>query len=152
MAHTLSSAVVALGLVVAFSGAPRGQALGGLSASLKALEASSMCGFPVRQPSLLPPPNAGPVVYLIAPCFERQGGVARVPPVDYLRDVQLRPSRPSQGLWVPYDGAAERAIFGDFQRLWANHKLAELSVDIRDYRFSNGVIGKLVMYNITERN
>ena len=55
-------------------------------------------------------------------------------------------------LWVPYNSAAERVIFEDFQRLWANHKLSELSVDIRDYRFSNGVIGKLVTYNITERN
>jgi hypothetical protein len=101
---------------------------------------------------MLPPANVSPIVYMIAPCFERQRGAARVPPADYLRDIQLPPSRPSQGLWVPYNSAAERVIFDDFQRLWANHLLAELSVDIRDYRFSNGVIGKLVTYNITERD
>src|SRR5262245_8227222 len=152
MAQTLSSALVAVGIVVAMTGAARSQVLGGLRASLDVPQASSICGMPVLEPSMLPPPNVSPVVYMIAPCFERQGGVARVSPVDYLRDIQLPPSLPSQGLWVPYNSAAERVIFEDFQRLWANHLLAELSVDIRDYRFSNGVIGKLVTYNITERD
>jgi hypothetical protein len=152
MAQTLSSALVAIGIVVAMTGAARSQVLGGLRASLDVPQASSICGLPVLEPSMLPPPNVSPVVYMIAPCFERQGGVARVSPADYLRDIQLPPSLPSQGLWVPYNSAAERVIFEDFQRLWANHLLAELSVDIRDYRFSNGVIGKLVTYNITERD
>ena len=152
MAQTLSSALVAVGIVVSMTGAARGQVLGGLRASLDAPESSSICGFPVLEPSTLPPTNVSPVVYLIAPCFERQGRVARVPPTEYLRDIQLPPSIPSQGLWVPFNSAAERVIFEDFQRLWANHLLAELSVDIRDYRFSNGVIGKLVTYNITERD
>jgi len=152
MAQTFSSALVAVGIVVAMTGAARSQVLGGLRASLDVPQASSICGLPVLEPSMLPPPNVSPVVYMIAPCFERQGGVARVSPVDYLRDIQLPPSLPSQGLWVPYNSAAERVIFEDFQRLWANHLLAELSVDIRDYRFSNGVIGKLVTYNITERD
>jgi hypothetical protein len=152
MAQTFSSALVVAGIVVTMTGAARGQVLGGLRASLESPESSSICGFPVLEPSMLPPPNASPVVYLIAPCFERQGRVARIPPADYLRDIQLPPSRPSQGLWVPYNSGAEKVIFDDFQRLWANHKLAELSVEIRNYRFSNGVIGKLVTYNITERD
>jgi hypothetical protein len=53
---------------------------------------------------------------------------------------------------VPYDAAAERLIFEDFQRLRSNHTLDEITIDIRDYRFSNGVIGKLVTYNLKERN
>jgi hypothetical protein len=64
----------------------------------------------------------------------------------------LKPSRPSQGFWTPYDSAAEQVILEDFQRLWNNLPLADLSIDIRDFQFSNGVIGKLVTYNITERN
>jgi hypothetical protein len=64
----------------------------------------------------------------------------------------LKPSRPSQGLWTPYDSAAEQVILEDFQRLWNHFPLADLSIDIRDFAFSNGVIGKLVTYNITERN
>ena len=43
-------------------------------------------------------------------------------------------------------------ILEDYQRLWNNNELANLSIDIRDFQFSNGVIGKLVAYNITERN
>jgi hypothetical protein len=57
----------------------------------------------------------------------------------------------SQGEWAPFDKAAEQTIFNDFQRLWTNHQLQELSVVVRDYRFPNGVIGKVVTYNIAER-
>ena len=48
--------------------------------------------------------------------------------------------------------AVDRAIFEDYQRLWNNNALADLSIDIRDFAFSNGVIGKLVTYDITERH
>jgi hypothetical protein len=88
---------------------------------------------------------------LISPCFERQGGRPRLQPETYLREIQLIPSHPSQGLWT-YDSAAERVILEDFQRLWNNLALADLSIGIRDFQFSNGVVGKLVTYNVTERN
>jgi hypothetical protein len=32
-----------------------------------------------------------------------------------------------------------------------NNELANLSIEIRDFQFSNGVVGQLVSYNITER-
>jgi hypothetical protein len=64
----------------------------------------------------------------------------------------LKPSRPSQGQWTPYDSAAEQMILEDFQRLWTHFALADLSIDIRDFQFSNGVIGKVVIYDITERD
>ena len=35
--------------------------------------------------------------------------------------------------------------------LWGNNLLDNLSVDARDYTFSNGVIGKLIIYNMEER-
>jgi hypothetical protein len=72
--------------------------------------------------------------------------------VIYARDIKLRPSRPSEGIWMPYDVVADRVIVDDFQRLWKNHPLADLSIEVRDYAFPNGVVGKLVTYNITERN
>ena len=128
-----------------------GQSLQRLGADVAAQESSVICGATVPTPSALPPVNTGPVVYMIAPCFERQGGVTTIPPNDILRAIRLRPSQPSQGAWVPYDAMAERAIFEDFQRLRANYALAEISVDVRDFRFSNGVIGKLVTYNMVER-
>jgi len=43
-------------------------------------------------------------------------------------------------------------ILEDFQRLWTHFALADLSIDIRDFQFSNGVIGKVVTYDITERD
>ena len=128
-----------------------GQQLQGLRSSSAPQDTMSICGTNVPIPSRTPPDGAGPVIYLIAPCFQSQGGVARTSPGEYLRDIQLRPSRVSQGEWVPFDRGAEQAILNDFQRLWSNHRLEELSVDIRDYRFPNGVIGKVVTYNITER-
>ena len=39
----------------------------------------------------------------------------------------------------------------DFKRLWATNFLDDLSIDVQDYTFSNGVIGKLVTYNMEER-
>ena len=136
-----------LATLTVWAGVAHGQVLGGLRASA-GQETSSICGISVRAPSALPPDGSGPVIYLIAPCFP--GNLARIPASAYLRHIQLRPSRPSQTQWVPFDQTAEQTILADFQRLWANHRLADLSVDIRDYRFANGVIGKLVMYNITE--
>jgi len=114
--------------------------------------ARTICGQTVPTPRASPPSTSGPVVYLIAPCFPRQGGRSRLPPETYLRDIRLKPSQPSRELWTPYDAAAEQAVLDDFQRLWKNNALTDLSIEIRDFRFSNGVIGKLVTYNITERN
>ena len=129
----------------------RAQALRTLTSSTGPAGASEICGQPVPPPNFLPPTGSGPVVYLISPCFERQGGRSRIGPEAYLRDIQLKPSRPSRGEWTPYDAAAEQVIFEDFQRLLKNRPLNDLSVEIRDYAFSNGVIGKLVSYNMIER-
>ena len=63
----------------------------------------------------------------------------------------MRISRPPMGLWVPYDAETEKTIFDDYQRIWANNTLADLSIEVRDYSFANGAVGKVVIYNITER-
>lgn len=115
-------------------------------------EASTICGVDVPAPRTLPPPGRGPVLLYLAPCFESQGFRSRVEPEVYLQDIHLQLSRPSQGLWIPYDAAAEKVILEDFGRLWSHHALADLSVNVRDYTFSNGVVGKLVTYNIKERS
>jgi outer membrane protein insertion porin family len=114
-------------------------------------EAATICGQPVPSPRALPPANSGPVVYLIAPCFEAQGNTYMVEPQTYLYYIQLKSSQPSQGIWVPYDEGAERTILDDFRRLWATNFLDNLSIDVKDYTFSNGVVGKLVTYNLEER-
>jgi outer membrane protein assembly factor BamA len=71
----------------------------------------------------------------------------------YIHDMQLtqKVSRPSQGIWSPFDAAAEQTIHDDFDRLWRTNFLAKLSIEISDYTFSNGVVGKIVVYNMAER-
>ena len=59
---------------------------------------STVCGAPIPQPAALPPANSGPVVYLIVPCFAKQGGSPVVEPETYLYYIQLRPSLPSQNM------------------------------------------------------
>jgi hypothetical protein len=145
--------LIVLPLVLSGGTSPlHAQALRGLSTNNTGqLESSTICGIAVPMPRVLPPPGIGPIVYYLAPCFEGQGRPSQVETATYLEDIHLRPSWPDRGLWVPYDAAAERVILEDFERLWSNHVLDDLSVDIRDYRFSNGTIGKLVTYNIKER-
>ena len=150
-------AVTVLGsLTVVFTllaaGHADGQFLRTLSTNSTPAAANSICGQPVRQPLSLPPAGSGPVVYFISPCFERQGGRPRFNPETYLKDIRLKPSRPSVGDWTPYDAAAEQVIVQDFERLSANHPLVDLTIEIRDYAFANGVIGKLVIYDMIERN
>jgi len=156
MARTLARRVGLLLLALTIFGtvSPRAQALRTVTASTQGRRAaaSSICGIAAPLPGALPPSTSGPVVYLISPCFERQGRRSRLPPETYLREIHLKASRPSQGLWTPYDSAAEQVILEDVQRLWNHLPLADLSIDIRDFAFSNGVIGKLVTYNITERD
>ena len=60
-------------------------------------------------------------------------------------------SLPSQNAWKPYNDAAEQTIVGDHKRLWATNFLDDLAIETVDYPFSNGVIGKLVVYNMEER-
>ena len=97
------------------------------------------------------PPTPPPVVYLFGPCFEAQGGASVIEPETYLYYIQLKPSQPSQGNWTTYDEAAEKTILEDFHRLWNTNFLDNLSIDVENYTFSNGVVGKLVSYNMEER-
>ncbi len=111
----------------------------------------TFCGQNVPPPANLPPAGSGPVVDIVGPCFPAQGNVSSVEPQTYLFYMEMRPSQPSQNLWVPWDLEAERTAIADFRRLWATDFLSDLSIEATDYTFSNGVIGKLVTYHIEER-
>jgi outer membrane protein insertion porin family len=113
--------------------------------------APTICGVPVPPPANLPPAGSGPVIYFIAPCFSAQGNVPIVESQTYLYYMQLRPSQPSQNIWVPWDEQAIQTAIADHKRLWATGFLTDLSIEEADYVFSNGVIGKLVTYNMEER-
>ena len=91
------------------------------------------------------------MILAIAPCFEKQGGTSAVEPQTYLYYIQTRPSLPSQNQWVPYDDAAEEKLHADFRALWATNFLDDLSIEVIDYPLSNGVIAKLVKYDLEER-
>ncbi len=92
----------------------------------------------------------------IAPCFEAQGGTSVIEPQTYVYYMQLatKSSTPSQGIWIPYDESIEQIMRDDFKRLLA-HQLPRQPVDPMtrrpDYMFPNGTIGKIVIYNMEER-
>ncbi|MGE0705142.1 MAG: outer membrane protein assembly factor [Vicinamibacterales bacterium] len=112
---------------------------------------ATICGLQIPPPRALPPANSGPVVYQIIPCFEAQGNQTLVDPSTYLYYIHLEPSRPSEGVWVPWNEGSEQTIREDFTRLWGTNFLDNLSIDVSDYTFSNGVVGKLVAYRMEER-
>ncbi|MBP1634418.1 MAG: bamA 2 [Acidobacteria bacterium] len=109
------------------------------------------CGAQVGAPSVLPPAGSGPVLYLLGVCFPEQGGVSVIEPETYQYYIQTKRSLPSQNAWVAWDDAVENSIRDDFKRLWATSFLDNLSIEVTDYQFPNGVIGKLVAYNMEER-
>ncbi len=119
--------------------------------SVPAANPSTVCGLPIPAPAALPPADSPPVIFQIVPCFAAQGNVSTIEPETYLFYIKLRPSLPSQGRWVPYDEAAETSIKEDFTRLWGTNFLDDLSIEATDYVFSNGVVGKLIVYNMEER-
>jgi outer membrane protein insertion porin family len=123
---------------------------------------TTVCGAPIPRPAALPPAGSGPVIFQIVPCFAAQENVNLVDINTYLYYIHLKPSLPSQAVWVPYDEAAEKQILEDFKQLWGTQFLDNLSIQVSDpagtpgatltdYTFENGVVGKLVVYNIEER-
>jgi outer membrane protein insertion porin family len=112
---------------------------------------TTICGQAVGAPLAQPPAGSAPVVYLIAPCWEAQGNQTVIEPATYLYYIQLKASQPSQGVWTTYDDTTEKTILEDFHRLWNTNFLDNLSIEVNDYTFTNGVIGKMVTYNMEER-
>ncbi|HEV3061588.1 MAG TPA: BamA/TamA family outer membrane protein [Vicinamibacterales bacterium] len=110
----------------------------------------TVCGQQA-QPRAMPAADSGPVVLFIAPCFEAQGNASVIESQTYLYYIQLKASLPSQGVWVPYDSDTEKTIQDDFRRLWGTTFLDNLWVEVTDYKFANGAIGKIVTYNMEER-
>ncbi len=113
----------------------------------------TVCGQQ-RAPLGQPPAGSAPVVLFIAPCFTAQGGTSVIEPQTYVFYMQVvgKASTPSQGIWVPYDESIEQIMRQDFTRLLATGFLDNLSIEIApDYVFPNGTIGKVILYNMEER-
>jgi outer membrane protein assembly factor BamA len=109
------------------------------------------CGAERPAPAKQPPAGSAPIVLAFGPCFPTQGGVSVIEPETYLYYIQLKPSRPSQDSWVPWNDDTEKTVVDDFKRLWGTNFLDNLSIDVTDYVFPNGAIGKLVSYDMEER-
>ena len=114
------------------------------------LPTATVCGQQAR-PAAQPPAGSGPVVLFIAPCFEAQGNQSVIESQTYVYYMQLKPSVPSRGQWVPWDDTSEKVVLDDFHRLWNTNFLDNLWIETADYTFPNGTIGKIVTYNMEER-
>jgi outer membrane protein insertion porin family len=115
------------------------------------LRPTSVCGLPVPEPAKAPPDGSEPIVLAYLLCFEKQGGSSMIDPQTYVYHIQLRPSEPSRDIWVPFDEDTEARIRADFRRLWSTSFLEDLSIEAHDYVFPNGVVGKLIVFNMEER-
>jgi outer membrane protein insertion porin family len=118
-----------------------------------AQQTPTICGVPVPAPATLPPAGSGPVLYLIAVCFPSQGNVSTVDAQTYLFYMELfkQRSQPTQNIWTSWNDQTEQIAIADHKRLWATGFLSDLSIETADYTFSNGVVGKLITYNMEER-
>ncbi|MBI2834241.1 MAG: BamA/TamA family outer membrane protein [Acidobacteria bacterium] len=99
-------------------------------------------------PTRMPPSNSPPLVRVIELRFPAQGNQSVIDPQTYLYYLQSQPSRPSDGVWVPYN---EQTVLDDYRRLWNTNFLEDLSVDVSDMPYDNGVIGKRITFNLEER-
>jgi outer membrane protein insertion porin family len=115
---------------------------------------ATICDLPVPAPANAPPAGTpSPVMYAFLLCFESQGGNSVIDAQTYLHYIDLKnhASIPSQNRWVPYTEATEQTILTDFKRLWGLTFLDDLSMETRDVALPNGVVGKVVVYNMEER-
>jgi outer membrane protein insertion porin family len=114
---------------------------------------ATVCGLQVPAPLNAPPAGTAPVMYINLLCFERQGGTPVIDGETYLYYIELKNhvSVPSQNRWVPYSDEIEQVVLADFKRLWATNFLDDLTMEVRDVDLGNGVTGKLVIYNMEER-
>jgi outer membrane protein insertion porin family len=112
---------------------------------------ATICNQTVPEPARLPPANSAPVLTAIMLCFEKQGGSPVVESNTYLYYMQAKGSRPSLNEWIPYDESVQQLALGDFKRLWGTNFLDDLLIEVRDVRYANGVRGKVLVYNMEER-
>jgi outer membrane protein insertion porin family len=99
----------------------------------------------------LPPAGSPPLVRFIQLAFPTQGDQSVIDARTYLYYIQTEVSRPSDGVWVPYNDSTEGILKEDFKRLWATNFLDDLSIEVFDDPYPNGVMGKRIVYKMEER-
>jgi outer membrane protein insertion porin family len=106
---------------------------------------------PAQPGSRLPSPGSPALVRFIELTFPTQGNVSVIEPQTYLYYIQTQVSRPSDGVWVPYGEKTEQSLIEDFKRLWATNFLDDLSIEVIDDNYPNGVNGKRIIFKMEER-
>jgi outer membrane protein insertion porin family len=95
-----------------------------------------------------PPGGSPPVVRFVEIKSTAQNDALAVDPETYLYYIQTKPSSAQFGRWVPYN---EQSVLDDFKRLWATNFLDDLTIEVKDVPYPNGVIGKHVIFDLEER-
>ncbi|HSL22354.1 MAG TPA: outer membrane protein assembly factor BamA [Vicinamibacterales bacterium] len=107
---------------------------------------------PAQQPpapaAALPPAGSPPLVRFVEIKSTKQNDALAIDPETYLYYIQTKPSSAQFGRWVPYD---EAAVLEDFKRLWATNFLDDLTIEVKDVPYANGVIGKHIIFDLEER-
>ena len=112
-------------------------------------------GRPAQAPVALPPPDSPTLLAFpsLELSFPTQGGVSSVAGETYLYYMQIDEmiSLPSQERWTPFDETIERVLLEDFRSLWDTGFLNDLTIEIIDAPYPNGVPAKRVVFLMEER-
>ena len=105
------------------------------------------------QPAPLPPPDSPTLFTTLELRFPTQGNVSSVEGQTYLYYMEIDDyiSLPSQGRWTPYDETIEQVLLEDFERLWDTGFLTDLTIEIIDDPYPNGVQGRRALFLMEER-
>jgi outer membrane protein insertion porin family len=105
------------------------------------------------QPAAAQPPVGSPPVFMGLELKFTPINESLIEPQTYLYYIQAvsKVSRASAGVWVPFDEETEKTLLEDFKRLWATNFLDNLSIEVTDRPYANGVIGKYVILHMEER-
>ena len=103
------------------------------------------------QAEITPPPGSPTLLRAIEVRFSTQGNVSVIDPQTYVYYIQTQTSRPSAGVWIPYNEATEQSLLSDYKRLWSTNFLDNLTLSVEDRPYSNGVAAKYVVFDMEER-
>ena len=114
----------------------------------------SACGNPLPAPSVAPPAGTT-FIWTFDFCFPTQGeqgpNIESETYLFYIRFTGLV-SQPKEGIWNPWTEQAREVAVNDFKRLMNETTfLDDLRIEVTDFTFPNGAVGRSVSYIMEER-